>query len=77
MKLSAEWRALQREAQLAAEQIAVGVTALGRANHAQTGLYSQAFFGLSIGMERTGKLIFIANYAIRNNGSLPTNSILD
>ena len=50
MTFSAEWRALQREAQLAAEQLAAGVTALGRANHAQTGLYSQAFFGLSVGL---------------------------
>ena len=76
MTLSAERLALQREAQLAAEQLAVGVTALGRANFAQPGLYSQAFFGLSIGIERTGKLIVIADYAIHNGGNLPTNSHL-
>lgn len=45
MMLSAEWRALMREAQLSAEQIATGITVLGRANHAQVGLYSQAFLG--------------------------------
>lgn len=71
-----QWRALQREAQLAAEQIAQGVTALGRANHAQTGLYAQAFFGLSIGLERLGKLIFIADHAIRFGGRFPTNDDL-
>jgi hypothetical protein len=43
-----EWHALDREAELAAEQIASGITALGRANHAQKGYYTQAFFGLSI-----------------------------
>jgi hypothetical protein len=44
--LGAQWQAVQREAQLAAEHAAYGVTVLGRANHAQTGLYTQAFFGL-------------------------------
>ena len=46
---SPEWHALGREAELAGEQLALGVTALGRANHAQQGLYTQAFFALSIG----------------------------
>lgn len=70
--LGAEWQAIQREAQLAAEQVAHGVTVLGRANHAQTGLYSQAFFGLSIGLERIGKLIFLADHAV-NQGRFPGN----
>lgn len=72
----AQWRALQREAQLAAEQAAHGVTVLGRANHAQPGLYTQAFFGLSIGLERMGKLIFLADHAIRNDGDFPTDQNL-
>lgn len=76
MMLSTEWRALQREAQLAAEQIATGVTTLGKANHAQPGLYSQAFFGLSIGLERLGKLIVITNHAIENSGSFPSDNDL-
>lgn len=76
MMLSTEWRALQREAQLAAEQIAIGVTTLGKANHAQPGLYSQAFFGLSIGLERLGKLIIIANHAIDNSGRFPSDNDL-
>jgi len=76
MAFSAEWLALQREAQLAGEQIAVGVTVLGRANHAQTGLYAQALFGLSIGLERLGKLIVIADHAIESNGQFPTDTHL-
>ncbi len=76
MGLSVEWRALQHESQLAAVQVATGVTALGQANYAQTGLYSIAFSGLSIGLERLGKLIIVADLAIRNNGSFPTNSNL-
>ena len=72
----AQWRAMQREAQLAAEQAAHGVTVLGRANHAQTGFYTQAFFALSIGLERMGKLIFLADHAIRNGGAFPTDQDL-
>lgn len=72
----AQWRAVQREAQLAAEQAAHGVTVLGRANHAQPGSYTQAFFGLSIGLERMGKLIFLADHAIRNGGDFPTDQDL-
>lgn len=76
MTLSPEWFFLQREAQLSAEQIAIGMTVLGRANHAQPGLYSQAFFGLSIGLERLCKLIIIANHAINNRGNYPDNKVL-
>jgi hypothetical protein len=74
--VSKEWRSLQREAQLAGEQVAMGVTVLGKANHAQTGLYSQAFFGISTGLERIGKLIVIADHAIQNIGRFPTNAEL-
>lgn len=76
MSLSVEWRALENEAQLAAEQIVTGVTVLGRANYMETGLYSQAFFGLSIGLERLGKLIIVADYAIGHSGSFPTDADL-
>ena len=73
---SQEWHALGREAELGAEQIASGVTALGRANHAQKGYYTQAFFGLSIGLERLAKLIFVCDYAIDNSGRFPSNNDL-
>lgn len=71
-----EWHALGREAELAAEQLAAGATLLRRANHAQQGLYTQAFFGLSIGFERVAKLAIVADYAIENKGRFPENRIL-
>jgi hypothetical protein len=73
---SPEWHALGREAELAAEQIAAGVTALRRANHAQNGYYTQALFGLSIGLERLAKLIILADYAIDNSGRFLSNDEL-
>jgi hypothetical protein len=65
-----------READLAAEQIANGVTALCRANHAQQGYYTQAFFGLSIGIERLAKLIIVCDHVIEHRGEYPTNDQL-
>jgi hypothetical protein len=76
MTFSPQWHAIGREGELAAEQLASGVTILGRANHAQQGLYTQAFFALSIGMERLAKLIVVADYAISNGGRYPTNQQL-
>jgi len=74
--LSFEHLLLNREAGIAAELIASGVTLLGRANYAHTGLYGQAFFNLSIGFERTAKLIYIADYAIQHSGAYPSNDEL-
>ena len=71
-----EWHALGRESQLAASQIAIGVTALGRASYADKGRYAQAFFGLSIGLERMAKLILIAEHCIQNQGRFPTDAEL-
>ena len=51
MNFSPEWHALGREAELAAEMIASGVTSLGKARFDQDGLYSMAFnypSGLSV-----------------------------
>jgi hypothetical protein len=76
MDFSDQWRFLGREAELAAEQAACGITYLGKANHAQTGYYNQAFFALSIGIERIAKLAILADYAIENNGSFPSNDTL-
>jgi len=73
MVFSPQWHAIGREGQLAAEQLATGVTILGQANHAQKGLYGQAFFALSIGLERLAKLIVVADYAITHGGRYPTN----
>jgi hypothetical protein len=37
------WQALTNEAQIAVQHIAIGVTALSKANYAQQAYYSQAF----------------------------------
>lgn len=68
---SNEHTAMIRESQLGAGQIAAGITALGKANHACTAFYHQAFFGLSIGIERLCKQIIVADHAINNKGVLP------
>jgi hypothetical protein len=67
------WHALGREAGLAAGQIATGVTALGKASYTDKGRYAQAFFGLSIGLERMAKLILIADHCIENQGRFLTD----
>jgi hypothetical protein len=74
--LSETWQALAREAGSAAEHIAFGVTVLRRANYAQTAYYSQAFFSLSVGLERSCKLAMLLDYAIDHEGSFPANSVL-
>src|SRR5258708_559970 len=55
--------------------IFAGLSALNRANYAQTGLYSYAFFSLSIGLERVLKLIFLIDHEIQT-GTSPTNKEL-
>ncbi|HCA17221.1 MAG TPA: hypothetical protein DEO64_08825 [Alcaligenes faecalis] len=71
------WSALSRESKLVRHLLGSGVTALGRANYAdQAGEYYTAFFGLSVGMERLAKLILVADYALSNQGRLPTQSVV-
>src|SRR5260370_23074984 len=76
MGFSSQWHALGTEAELAGSQIALGVTALGRANHARVGDYTIAFFSLAIGLERLGKLIVVADYAIEHQGKFPDDKFL-
>lgn len=71
------WHALRRECALVRDLIGSGVTALGRANYANgLGEYYNAFFGLSIGIERLTKLIVIADYIIRNDGKMPDEKLI-
>jgi hypothetical protein len=53
-----QWRAFTREAAIAGQSIGAGLAALRKANYAATGLYSHAFFSLTIGLERMLKIIF-------------------
>jgi hypothetical protein len=72
--LDETWRAVAREAGLAAEHIAFGATALGKANYAQLANYAQAFFSLSVGLERSCKLALLLDYAVDNSGQFPSES---
>jgi hypothetical protein len=71
--MNATWQALSREASLAAEQMGMGVTVLAKANYAHHAHYPQAFFALSIGMERAAKLALLLEHAIRNEGHFPAS----
>ena len=66
------WGALHREVSLVRQLIGSGATSLGKANYAdKTGEYYNAFFGLSVGLERLAKLIMVADHAISTGGRLP------
>jgi hypothetical protein len=56
--------------------MATGATLLGKAHSVKSGIYTQAFFSLSIGMERAGKLAFVLDYCFENNGTFPSNAEL-
>lgn len=64
---------ISREAEFAAEILAVGVTALNKANYTQTANYAQMFFCLSIGLERAAKLTLCLEH-IAHNGQLPNQN---
>ena len=66
--------ALLREGKLAAEMLATGVTTLGAASTTNVGLFYNAFFGLSIGMERAAKLAIVLDYYIDNSRKFPVNA---
>lgn len=70
-----EWHGLAREASMASSLICSGANSLGRADFTQLGLYPAAFFALSNGIERLGKLIYTAEL-LRTRGRLATNSEL-
>jgi hypothetical protein len=62
------WRALTREAASAAEHMAIGATAIGRARYDRASVYAQAFFALSVGFERSAKLALAINHALDGRG---------
>ncbi len=64
------WRSIRKECTLARGLIGSGITELGKANYRDDEWhYYNAFFGLSIGIERLAKLIIIANDIIENDGT--------
>jgi len=74
--MTPHWLALAREAEVTAELLATGVTALGRAAPKQTGHYIQAFFALSQGFERAAKLAIVVDHSLENSGLFPTDDTL-
>ncbi len=70
------WQALAREAALAAEHLAIGATAVGKANYAEHAYYAQMFFALTTGFERASKLALVINHALETGGEfLPSNTL--
>lgn len=76
MMLSTQWVALAREASLAAESVAIGLTALRRAQIGNTGTYTHSFFQLTIGTERILKLILVLDFMLDHGGALPDDKYL-
>lgn len=70
------WQALARESGVAAEHLGIGASAIGKANYAQTAYFGQALFALSVGIERSCKLVLVSNYALRHQGRFPDSKIL-
>jgi len=66
---------ISREAQFTAEILAVGVTAINKADYTRTAHYAQMFFCLSIGLERAAKLTLCLEH-IALNGQLPNRSTI-
>jgi hypothetical protein len=65
------FRALVREAIFTKEVLGAGATQIRKANYASHGIYAQAFAGLSVGLERIGKLCLILDHYIDNDGRFP------
>lgn len=70
------WKPFMREADLARMCFATGLNALAKANHMQGGYYNQAFFNISIGLERLLKLTFLIDFAFANEGRFPSEDEL-
>jgi len=70
-----EWHGFARETKLSVGLICAGVNGIGRATYADLGEYYVAFFGISNGIERLGKLVCAVDTRI-DQGSSPTEKQL-
>ena len=70
-----QFLAVNQEMRLGTQAICTGLTSLGQINTAQSGTYSNAFFNLSIGFERLGKIAFLIDWALVNS-NLPSDKDL-
>jgi hypothetical protein len=67
---------LKRECSLAALSIGQGLTLIRKYDFVKHGYANQAFFMLSIGLERLLKIILIYDFRIKNSGRFPDNGVL-
>lgn len=65
------FQALIKEATFTKEVLGSGTTQIRKANYASHGVYAQAFAGLSVGLERIGKLCLILDHYLDNGGKFP------
>lgn len=78
MAFSATWFLLEQEGLLAQACLCNGLTALRRANLGdKKGLFYSAFFELSIGFERTLKLVLILDHMARNQLVPPDSKTIE
>jgi len=68
--------AFNREAELAKRLACSGVTALRKATPSRSGIYYDAFFGISNALERFAKLAWLIDECIQRNGAFPTDQDL-
>ena len=74
--MNQNWQSLINEASLSAELLAFGSTMIGKADYTKNAYYDSAFFSLSMGMERTSKLVLIIDYLIKNDFNFPKKNIV-
>jgi len=74
--LTVEDNLLLKEAGLASSCIGQGLTILKKANFVNKWNYYQAFFLLTIGIERLLKIIIVSKYRADNQGKFPSNLFL-
>lgn len=70
------FNALGDEADFAKSILASGATDIRNISYADIGKYFLAFTSLSTGLERIGKLCFILDYFLNNNGSFPDHNYM-
>lgn len=74
MTASPTWSSLSREASIAAEHLAIGATALRRANNAPSTYYVRSFFAFTVGLELPAKLAAVVDHTLTFGVSFAGNS---
>jgi len=74
--LGASFQQFSVEALLASASLRSGLTALNKCKYYDKGSFYNAFFQLSIGLERFFKIIYVVQYMIENDLNKPTYSHL-